>query len=195
MGISNYALDTFVAQDMSKLKHLTINSLADEFPSADDWLGRFVLGRIFHAQVPDDKAALAFAIVRRTHAAVQEWELASAAARGNLRSVGNYFSILRHIESCISSVWQGLEFGRKSIEEILFARGDGSVYERLNWVYNVSRHFDPQGLPQGDLHRTWLSDEAIHTREHLVLFAELRDVIAMLGRISGQVSGHTATGQ
>lgn len=195
MGITDYALDRFVAQDMSKLKNLTIKSLAEDFPDADNWLRQFVLNRMFHAVVPDDKAALAFAIVRRTHAAMQEWELASAAANGNLRSVGTYFSILRHLESCISSAWQGLEFARKSMGEFLFTNGDGSVYERLNWVYNVSRHFDPEELSQGHLHRLWLSDEAIHTREHLVQFVELRDVIAMLGRISNQVGGHTSTGQ
>ncbi|MFK3741565.1 hypothetical protein [Massilia sp. TN1-12] len=194
MGITNYALDTFAAQEMSKLKHLSIISLADDFPSAHAWLAQLVLSRIFHGHVPDEKAALAFAIVRRTHAALQEWELASAAAKGNLRSVGNYFSILRHVESCISSTWQALEFGRKPMGEVLFTKeGEHNVYKRLNWVYNVSRHFDPQALPQGDLHRTWLSDDAIHTREHLVLFAELRDVIAMLGRISNHVSGLTTT--
>lgn len=195
MGITNYALDTFVAQDMSKLKHLKINSLAEDFPNADNWLEQFVLRRIFQSHVPDDKATLAFAIVRRTHAAVAEWELASAAALGNLRSVGTYFSVLRHLESCISSTWQGLEFARKSMGENLFTKGDGSVYARLHWVYNVSRHFDPEELPQGDLHRTWLSDEAIHTREHSVQFAELRDVIEMLARISYKVSGHTSTEQ
>lgn len=81
MGISNYALDTFVAQDMSKLTQLSVNSLASEFPSADSWFATFVLRRIFQAHVPDEKAALAFAIIRRTHAALQEWEFASTAAQ------------------------------------------------------------------------------------------------------------------
>ena len=94
MGISNYALDTFVARDMSKLTKLSVNSLAGEFPSADSWFAQFVLRRIFQAHVPDEKAALAFAIVRRAYAALQEWELASAAAQGDLRSVATYFRVL-----------------------------------------------------------------------------------------------------
>lgn len=189
MGISNYALDTFVAQDMSKLTQLSIKSLAEEFPNADNWFAQFVLRRIFQAHVPDEKAALAFAIIRRTHAALQEWELASAAALGDLRSLGTFFSVLRHLESCISSVWQGLEFARKSLGQDLFKKGDGSVYERMNWVYNVSRHFDPEALPQGDIHRVWLSDQAMHTREQAVSFDELREAIRMLARVSEKVAG------
>jgi len=189
MGISNYALDTFVAQDMSKLTQLSIKSLAGEFPNADKWFAQFVLRRIFQAHVPDEKAALAFAVIRRTHAALQEWELASAAAQGDLRSVGTYFSVLHHLESCISSVWQGLEFARKSLGQDLFKKGDGSTYERINWIYNVSRHFDPEALPQGDTHRVWLSDQAMHTREQTVSFDELREAIGMLARVSERVAG------
>ena len=189
MGISNHALDTFVAQEMSKLTQLSIESLAEEFPNSDKWFAQFVLRRIFQAHVLDEKVALAFAIIRRTHAALQEWEFANAAAQGDLRSVGTYFSVLRHFESCISAVWQGLEFARKSLGQDLFKKGYGSVYERLNWVYNVSRHFDPQALSQGDLHRVWLSDQAIHTREQTVSYDELREAIRMLAHVSEKVGG------
>lgn len=189
MSISNYALDTFVAQDMSKLTQLSMMSLAEEFPNADKWFAQFVLRRIFQAHVPDEKAALAFAIIRRTHAALQEWELASCATQYDIRSVGTYFSVLHHLESCISAVWQGLEFARKSLGQDLFKKGDVSIYGRINWIYNVSRHFDPRALPQGDIHRVWLSDKAIHTREQTVTFDELREAIGMLARVSERVAG------
>lgn len=189
MGISNYALDTFVAQDMSKLTQLSINSLAEEFPNADKWFAQFVLRRIFQRHVPDEKAALAFVIVRRTHAALQEWELAHAAAQGDMRSVATYFSVLRHLESCLSAVWQGLAFARKSLGQDLFKKGDGSTYERINAIYNVSRHFDPEkDLQQGDTHRVWLSDDALHTREQTVTFDELREAIGMLARVSEKLA-------
>lgn len=189
MGISNYALDTFVAQDMSKLTRLSINSLSGEFPNADSWFAQFVLRRIFQAHVPDEKAASAFAVVRRAHAALQEWELASAVAQGDLRSVGTYFSVLRHLEACLSAVWQGLEFARKSVGQDLFTKGDGTAYERMNWVYNVSRHFDPGALQQGDLHRVWMSDDSMHTREQTLSFDELREGVSMLARVSEKVTG------
>lgn len=189
MGISNYALDTFVAQDMSKLTQLSVNSLASEFPSADSWFATFVLRRIFQAHVPDEKAALAFAIIRRAHAALQEWEFASTAAQRDLRSVATYFNVLRHVEACLDAVCQGLRFARKSLGRSFFTKGDGSVYERMNSIYNVSRHFDPEALQSGDMHRVWLSDHAIHTREQTLSFDELREAVRMLARISDKVSG------
>lgn len=189
MGISNYALDTFVAQDMSRLTKLSIKSLAEEFPNADKWFAQFALRRIFQGHVPDEKAALAFVILRRTHAALQEWEHANVAAQGDLRSIAIYFSVLRHLEGCISAVWQGLAFARKSLADDLYKKGDGSTYERINKIYNVSRHFDPErDLPQGDTHRVWLSDHAIHAREQEVTFDELREVIQMLARISEKLA-------
>lgn len=188
MGISDYALDTFVAQEMSKITRLEIESLAGEFPNADTWLVEFVTLRIFHSHVPKEKAALVFAIIRRAHAAVQEWELASAAALGNMRHIGAYFRVLRHLESCISATWQGLEFARRSLKIDLFTKNEVNVYTRLNWVYNTFRHFDPEMLPEGDLHRTWLSNDAIHTREHVVQFTELREEVALLARVSEKLT-------
>ena len=189
MAISNYALDTFVSQDLSKLTQVSIRSLADEFPSAENWFAQFVVRRIVERRVPDDEASLVFAIVRRTHAALDEWELARAAATGNLRIPAVYFRALRHVETCIGSVWQGLEFGRKALGQELFQKGDGTVYQRLNWIYNVSRHFDPEALAQGDLHRVWLTNDAVHTREQALTFEELRETIKMLARISERAAG------
>lgn len=174
---------------MSKLTRLSIESLAGEFPNSDKWFSQFTLTRIFQNLVPDEKAALAFAIIRRTHAALQEWELASVLAQGDVRNITTYFCTLRHLENCISSVWQSLEFFRKSQGSDIFKKGDGSHYERISWIYNVSRHFDPLALPQGDNHRVWLSDHSIHTREQSVRFDELRETIRMLSRVSVQISG------
>ena len=189
MRLSNYALDTFVAQDMSKLKKLSVDSLVGEFQSADCWLEHFVHHQIFQAHISGDKTALAFVIVRRAHVALQEWELTSTAAQGDPRNIGIYFSVLHHLEACLSAVWQGLEFARKSLAEDLFKRGDGGQYERMNWLYNTSRHFDPMALHAGDLHRVWLSDDSMHTREHALSFDELREAVRMLARVAEKVAG------
>lgn len=184
LGVSDYTLDNFVAQGMSKITRLGIEPLAGEFPDADGWLVEFVMLRMFDIRLPTDKAALTFAILRRAHGALQEWELAATASLEDMRSIGAYFRVLRHVENCISATWQALEFARRATEINLFTKDDGTVYQRLNSVYNVSRHFNPEALPEGDLHRTWLSDEAIHTREHAVKFAELRETVSSLARMS-----------
>lgn len=185
MGITDYALDTFVAQQMSTFAWAP-ESIDSEFRSRATWLDEFVLRRIYQRHVPDDRAALAFIMVRRALAAIDEWESMCVAASGPRRKPSVYFSVLRHCEACLAATWQSLEFGRKGLGQKLFDKGDGSAYERLNAVYNTGRHFDPEALPSGALHAIWLADEHVRTHEHTLHLDELRDLVRMLGRIASQ---------
>lgn len=189
MPLSPYALDTFVSREISKLTSCTPQSLAVEFPERGYWLNQFVLRRIFQNHVSEEHAALAFVLVRRAEAALDEWELACNAATEDIRCPSGYFKMLRHLESCLAALWQGLEFAHRAIKSNLFVKGDGSVYERLNWLYNVGRHFDPQALPSGDLHRLWITNEGLHSREHSVTFVEMRDALRSFARMVDEISG------
>lgn len=189
MPLTNYALDTFVSQDLSKLTACAPQSLQAEFPERGDWLNQFVLRRIFQNHVSEEYAALAFIVVRRAEAALDEWELACSAATDEIRRPSGYFKMLRHLENCIAALWQGLDFGRKALHIELFKKGDGSVYERLNWLYNTGRHFDPQTLPSGDLHRLWITNEGLNTREHSVSFEELRAALKTLAGMADKLAG------
>ena len=188
MPLTHYALDTFVSQEMSKLTACAPQSLVAEFPEHSHWLNQFVLRRIFHNHVREEHVALAFVLVRRAEAALDEWELACEAA-SDVQNPSGYFKMLRHMESCIAALWQGFEFSRRALQTKLFEKEDGSVYERLNWLYNVGRHFDPQDLPSGDLHRLWISNNGLNSREHSVTFVELRDAIKFLAGMVEQIAG------
>ncbi len=194
MPLSHAALDMFVSQELSKLTACRPRGLSSDFPDRQTWLEQFILRRIFQNHVAEDRAALAFAIVRRAEAAVDEWELACEVANGNVQQASRYFKTLRHIENCIAAAWQGLDLGRRALKSDLFAKGDDSVFERLNWLYNKGRHFDPQALPSGALHALWLSNEAVHSHEHAVTFDELRDAVSILGRLAKQIAEGVAAG-
>jgi hypothetical protein len=189
MPLSHYALDTFVSQDLSKLTSCDPQSLASEFPERSYWLNQFVLRRIFHNHIAEQHAALTFVLVRRAEAAIDEWELACEAARQGVQKPSGYFKTLRHLESCLAALWQGLDSGRRALATDLFTKGDGSVYERLNWLYNKGRHFDPQALPQGDLHALWLTNDGLHSREHAVTFEEMRDALKVVGGMVDKIAG------
>ena len=189
MPLSHYALDTFVSQELSKLTSCAPQSLASEFPERSQWLNQFVLRRIFHNHVADDRAALAFALARRADAALDEWELACEAVGQGAQRPSTYFKALRHFETCLASLWQGLDLGRRAIDTDLFSKGDGSVFERVNWLYNKGRHFDPQDLPTGDLHALWITNDGLRAREHAVTFEEMRDALRLLGRTAQALAG------
>ena len=186
MGITDYAFDTFVAQQMSSFVW-TPRSVDSEFPNRASWLDEFVLRRIFHAHVPDNRAAFAFIMLRRALAAIEEWEAMCSEVSGLMRKPSVYFSALRHCESCLAATWQALDFGRKALGQKLFEKGDSSVYERLNAVYTVGRHFNPDSLPGGALHAVWLAGECVRTHEQELNLDELREVVCMLGRIASDI--------
>jgi len=94
----------------------------------------------------------------------------------------------------LASLWQGLDLGRRAIDTDLFSKGDGSVFERLNWLYNKGRHFDPQGLPTGDLHALWITNDGLRAREHAVTFEEMRDALRLLGRTAQAIAGGAPEG-
>ena len=190
MPLTHYALDRFVSQEISKLTACTARAFGSELPDHAFWINTFVLRRILNNHIPEERAALAFVILRRAEAAVDEWEIGCKVALGDLTRPSAYFRALRHFEACIGALWQGLDFGRKALLLPLFEKGDNSVYERVNGIYNTSRHFDPSKLPSGDLHAIWLTNEAVRTQEHRLEYDELRGAVASLARIAdGIVNG------
>ena len=187
MGLSNFALDRFVSQQMASLSW-TSRSIASEFPNYETWLDEFVLRRIFQNHVPDERAALALAMIRRAVGAIAEWELMCVVAKGNLRKPSTYFELLRHCEACMTASCQALNFGRRSLGTKLFEKGDASVFERLNVLYNESRHVDPDTLPSGTLHAVWLADQSLCSTRCSVTFDELEGVVTSLARTARTIT-------
>lgn len=191
MPLSMYALDTFVAQDLSQLTECRAAPIAPEFPDYSSWLSSFVLNWIFRIPLPKDKAALAFALIRRAEGVIVDYEearghLASLVAGG--RSISLYFRCLRRFESTVAMLYQSLDFVRRALGIKLFNQGDGSPYERLNLIYNKSRHSDPETLPAGQLHALWIKNDGLYVDGANLTFDELRDLVRDIGRIANELA-------
>jgi hypothetical protein len=143
---------------------------------------------MFNDHVAQEHTALAFAVIRRAEAAIDEWELACEVATQGVQKPSKYFKALRHTESCVSALWQGLAFGQKALGTKLYDSGDGSVFERLNQLYNKGRHFDPSQLPNHDLHALWLTNDGLRSRDHTVTFDEMRDTLRILCNIAQKIA-------
>lgn len=74
MPLTLYALDNFVAQDLSQLTECRAAPVAPDFPNCSSWLSSFVLNWIFRLPLAKEKAALAFALIRRAEGAVTDYE-------------------------------------------------------------------------------------------------------------------------
>ncbi len=188
MPATHYTLDAFVSQELSRLTACAPQSLATEFPLRSQWLDRFVLQRIINDHVREGYVPLAFIVVRRAEAAVDEWELACASAH-DVRCPSGYFRMLRHLENCIAALWQGMDFCRKVTGKNLFEKSDDTFYRRLNEVYNCGRHFNPSNIPRGDLHGLWISNDGLHSRNYAITFFELFNALRDLARAAEMLSG------
>jgi hypothetical protein len=191
MGLSNYAFDTFVSQGLSEITQLNAQKVGPDFPEQESWIVTFVLNRIFVNSIPEDRAALAFALLRQAEAAVDDYDLGcaelSALVEGK-KNISRYFRCVRRFENAIGATYRAFDFGRRALGKDLFAKSDATPLQRLNELYNIGRHYDPLKLPAGQLHAVWLSNEGIHCSGARLTFAELRDLVAKVARIADRVS-------
>ena len=191
MPLSRYALDTFVSQELSQLTECRALPVVSEFPDCSSWLSSFVLNWIFRIPLPKEKAALAFALIRRAEGAVADYEEArehlEKLVTGN-RNISLYFRCLRRFESTAGMLSQSRNFVGKALGIRLFKDGDGSTYERLNRIYNNSRHSNPEKLPAGQLHAVWIKNDGLHTDGANLTFDELHDLLRKFGGIADKLA-------
>jgi hypothetical protein len=188
MPLSDYALDAFIGKDLSKLSECNCSRVKDEYPESDSWLSRFILTQIFVARLDESITKFAFSLLRKSVALFDEYEEACAKlslfVSNEKKSVSLYFKCLYHFENSIALLYQSYELGRKLIGKDLFEKNDGSPLQRLNEIYNDSRHSDLSLLPEGKLQRIWIDNQEISTTRASIFFHELEDMIREIGDIS-----------
>jgi hypothetical protein len=192
MPLTNYGLDHLVSQELSKLSRCTAPEVTSSFPEARYWVSNFVLNSAFGSPLRYEAKRFGFAFLRRAEAAFVEYDHARVAldeyVQTRPRKPSLYFRVLHHFEVTVTMLYQALDFGRRFAEVKLFERGDGSKHERLNLIYNVSRHFDPAALPLDHLHAVWIANDGIHIADCSLTFRELGELLTELGQSADKVS-------
>ena len=191
MPLSSYALDNFVSQELSQLTECRVTGVTGEFPDYQSWLSTFVLNWMLRFSLPRKKAALAFAVVRRSEEAITDYEEARellAKLVSSRKSVSLYFRCLGRFEPTVAMACQALTFAMKALGMKVYEKGDGSLYERLFMIYNKSRHSDPEMLPGGQLHAVWIKNEGLFVDGAYLTFAELGELVHEVGRIADTLS-------
>ena len=192
MPLTNYALDKFVSQQLSQLTQCNAPDVTERYQQAKFWVSNFVLNSIFGGSVSQEGRTIAFFFLRRAEAAFTEYEYARHAliefASATSKKPSLYFRALHHFEMTIAMLWQAYDFTRKIPRRKLFDKDDGSNYERLNWIYNVSRHFNPSELSSDHMHVVWLTNTGIQTDKYGVSFPELEEFLVEIGNLADSIS-------
>ncbi len=192
MPFTNYGLDQLVSQELSKLSQCNAPEVINSFPQSKHWVSNFVLNSFLGFDVPPEVKRLMFFFLRRAEAAFVEYDH----ARGTLAECVEaprptsslYFRTLHHFEITIAMLYQALDSVRTFSGKKLFDSGDGSPYERLNRIYNESRHADLKELPFNHLHRVWITNDGMHTATCNISFEELKRLLEEVGRFADSIS-------
>lgn len=195
MPLTSYALDNFVAQELSQLTECRATRIEPDFPNYKSWLDSFVLTRMFRKPLDQNKAALAFDLIRRAEAAISNYEDAriDLATLAEKKSISVYFRCLREFESAVAALDQAWQIGQRVVNKTnrewkRFSPGDRSPYQRLNFIHGQSKHCDPESLTKGHLQTIWLMNEGLFTEGANLTFEELRELIAEIGRLAEKLA-------
>ena len=73
--LTNYSLDRFVSQDLSRLTECNVPDIAGRFPQSSHWIANFVLNSMFGNPVSDEpvSSALPFYVEQRQPSLTMDW--------------------------------------------------------------------------------------------------------------------------
>ncbi len=194
--LTNYSLDRFVSQDLSRLTECNAPDIAGRFPQSSHWIANFVLNSMFGNPVSDEARKFCLAFLRRAEAAFFNYGLAreslievAESVRGEGPAKASlYFRALHLFEVCLAMEWQAISLFARLTPDKPFKKGDGSDYEKLNRIYNASKHYDPASLPPGLVHAVWITNDGINIDGVCLSFTELEELMIELGQIADHAS-------
>jgi hypothetical protein len=186
MPLSKYAIDTFISSKITELTECHLTDLSAEFPNSKDWVSRFGLTVIFVKPLPEAARPFVIQFVRRTEMAIAEY----ARMRVELQYLlsgpqwSPYYRALHHGEVATAMLYQAYDLTRTKLKQDFFDRNDGSPLQRLNCIYNTSKH-----QPAEVQDPVWLSNDGFHTAKAKLLYSEFEDLARSLARLVEQIIG------
>ncbi|MGZ8224079.1 MAG: hypothetical protein ACXW0H_03235 [Methylobacter sp.] len=187
MPFTKYAVETFISKKITEVTECNVADLYTEFPSAKKWLSSFGLMVIFVNQPREEMRPFALQFLRRVEAAFSEYALAredlQGLVAGSRGKWSPYYGALYHFESALGQLYQVYDNSRKMLDSKLFESNDGSPLDRLNKIYNTSKHqvaVEEQPI--------WITNEGIETNNIKITFGEIEELLRACGRIAMTLS-------
>ncbi len=188
-------LDKHLATDISLMTGASLPDVSSRHPDSQHWLSNYFLNSVLRAQYESPHREYAYTFLRRTMSAFEEYELARAKTEEfvDRRSAGAqptrvYMSALRHWEQCVANAWQAVAAWMKltAVRAFVSGHGEVSAEEKLNHIYNRSKHTDNAiaagQMPERGPLAVWLTNNGLRSVEHLLTWAELVDVLDELAQ-------------
>jgi hypothetical protein len=182
---TNEFKDKFVAPEISSF---TEASIPDVSGSQERWLVSFILNSALVVQLDDATRRIFYNFLRRVEGAFREYISArqmtmTHLANPNPNAVSEYIIAIGHWEAVLSQTYQAWCLMARG-QQILFERGDGSGLQRLNLLYNRTKHAEKaitaEQLPLDGTLPVWLKNDGLHSVETSLTFEEIAEMLEEL---------------
>jgi hypothetical protein len=190
---SSYAQDTFIAPGVSTFNTAEIPDMSRYDSESSHWVADLFLNSMFRGRWEPPANAYVYNYVRRAEAAFSEHALAREATLKFLANEGQspslYAAAVLHWEFFLGQSWQGYALlarlashsGGEPRDTMIFARGDGSIEERLNKLYNAMKHEEKRiaagQILEGATVPVWLTNEGIQSTDAFLMFGETAEIL------------------
>jgi len=174
--------DKFIAPEISSFTEASIPDLS---ALQGPWLVSFILSSALVVQLDDATRRTLYNFLRRAEGAFREYSSARQMTMAYLanpdpNAVSEYITAIGHWETFLSQTYQAwcvLVRGQK----IFFSPGDGSTMQRLNLLYNRTKHAESaiiaEQLPLDGTLPVWLKNDGLHSIESSLTFEEIAEML------------------
>jgi hypothetical protein len=134
-----------------------------------------------------------FGVIRRAQTALEEYESGREQlviyVSGPKTTVSKYFRALSHFEHVLALTYQAIDLAKRvSGARDPFSKNDGTAIERLNRLYNVSKHLEESTVEDKQLHAVWLQEDGIHCSTCSLAWSELAEIVACVAEVADMFS-------
>lgn len=190
MGFTRHATDLYISEKIGQVTKCGTTPVGMEFPALTAWVSAFGLCVILQDHPPAQNRQFALQFIRRVEMACAEYSraseyLADLIAGGSGRW-SPYFRALYHFEAAISQLYLAYDGARKKIANDYFASGDGSDLDRLNKIYNASKH--QIATAEQTL---WITNDGVCAEDASISFAELEELLRSCAHIANRITNQS----
>lgn len=186
---TNDFMDRFVAPGYCSFNAATILDMSAVSREQGHWLTNYILNGsgLRGVSLDDGTRRTLFNFLRRTEAAFREYEAARELTLAHLAKPRHkeYVKAIDRWEQFLSQAdraWFVLVRG----EKILFVKDDGSIFQRLNLLYNRTKHLETainsEQLPPDGTIPVWLTNDGLQAVGGKLTFAEIAEILVDLAK-------------
>jgi len=192
MPFTKSAVEQFISIRAAAVTICGASDMKAQVPESAHWLTNFGLAVIFNDFPPAELRPFVINFIRRIHCAFVEYDHARLQVLQLVKDANGrwspYFAALNNFEVTVAQLYVALDSIRKHTRHNFFTTGDGSFEERLNHIYNASKHqMAGTELP------VWFTNEGIACAQSAVTFSELEDfMLKMAGVVKGMCNREVA---